>query len=337
MRTNKAAVIHTLIWIVLLLVLFFVNARGQNEETAIVVFLFGGLNIAVFYFQYFLINPLFIGGHKYARTIAYMTAVLVVSVAIKYAVALQFESFILRYGDDHDKVFTPLQYTVAAAITSLFFMMLSTAVYVIIDNFVQRQHRKNLENEKLNAELAFLKSQINPHFLFNSLNNIYSLAYQKSDKAPEAILKLSEIMRYMLYESNEDTVLLADEINYLHNYIELQKLRFKEQIFVVLQVEVDEAENQRIMPLLLISFLENAFKHGVSTDADNPIRITIKGADGRLHFKAENAKSHLNKDQTRGVGLHNLKRRLQLGYPDRHTIHVVESADYYSGELFLYL
>src|SRR5690606_31641511 len=101
MRTNKAAVIHTLIWIVLLLVLFFVNARGQNEETAIVVFLFGGLNIAVFYFQYFLINPLFIGGHKYARTIAYMTAVLVVSVAIKYAVALQFESFILRYGDDH--------------------------------------------------------------------------------------------------------------------------------------------------------------------------------------------------------------------------------------------
>ncbi|WP_353184910.1 sensor histidine kinase [Parapedobacter lycopersici] len=337
MRTNKAALTHILIWFFLMLVLFFVNARGQNKETAVIVFLFGALNIAVFYFQYFLVNPLFVADSKYGRTIAYMAAALIVSVAIKYALALQYESFILRYGDNHDKVFTPVQYIVAAAITSLFFMMLSTAVYVIIDNFVQRQHRKNLENEKLNAELAFLKSQINPHFLFNSLNNIYSLAYQKSDKAPEAILKLSEIMRYMLYESNEDTVLLAAEINYLYNYIELQKLRFKEKIYVALEVDVDDAENHRIMPLLLISFLENAFKHGVSTDAEKPIRIGIRVADGRLHFKAGNAKNHLNKDQTRGVGLHNLKRRLQLGYPDRHTIHIVESEDYYSSELFLYL
>src|SRR5690606_19778919 len=123
------------------------------------------------------------------------------------------------------------------------------------------------------------------------------------------------IMRYMLYESNEDAVLLTDEINYLHNYIELQKLRFKEKIFVDLQVDIDQADH-RIMPLLLISFLENAFKHGVSTDEHKPIRIVIKVASGRLHFKAENAKSHLNKDQTKGVGLNNLKRRLQLGYPD---------------------
>src|SRR5690606_32500898 len=125
-------------------------------------------------------------------------------------------------------------------ITGLFFMLLSAAVYSISANFKNREHRKNLENEKLNAELAFLKSQINPHFLFNSLNNIYSLAYQKSDKTPEAILKLSEIMRYMLYESNEETVLLTEEINYLQHYIELQKLRFKENVYVELNVDVDD-------------------------------------------------------------------------------------------------
>lgn len=336
MLANKAALIHISIWFFLLLVLFFVNGRGQNEETVIVVFLYGAFNIAIFYTQYFLINPLFIRDNKYWRAIGYMALVLAVSAVIKYAVALQYEESILRYGDHQDKIFTPFQYLVAASITGLFFMMLSTAVYVIVDNFVQRQHRKNLENEKLNAELAFLKSQINPHFLFNSLNNIYSLAYQKSEKTPEAILKLSEMMRYMLYESNEDAVLLTDEINYLHNYIELQKLRFKEKIFVDLQVDIDQADH-RIMPLLLISFLENAFKHGVSTDEHKPIRIVIKVSSGRLYFKAENAKSHLNKDQTKGVGLNNLKRRLQLGYPDQHTINIVESEHYYSSELFLYL
>src|SRR5690606_3460241 len=116
--------------------------------------------------------------------------------------------------------------------SGLFFMLLSTAVYVIPSNLKTSEDRKNLETEKLNAELAFLRSQINPHFLFNSLNNIYALAYKESDKTPEAILKLSDIMRYMLYESNEDSVLLEEEIDYLKSYIELQKLRFKEKVHV---------------------------------------------------------------------------------------------------------
>ena len=337
MHTKKVALIHIAVWLALLLILFFASGHERYVESAVVVFLYGALNISLFYVQYFLINPLFVGGHEYKRAAVYMIGLLILSVAVKYAVALWFASFILHYGDRLDKTYTPFQYTAAAAITSLLFMMLSLATYVIIDNFVQRQHRKNLENEKLSAELAFLKSQLNPHFLFNSLNNIYALAYLKSDKAPEAILKLAGIMRYMLYESNEDTVSLADEINYLRNYIELQKLRVKEEVFVVLQVEIDAPENHRIMPLLLISFLENAFKHGVSTDAGRPIRIAMRLTDNQLHFKAENAKNQQNKDQTPGVGLRNLRRRLQLGYPDRHTVHVVESADYYSGELLLYL
>lgn len=334
MRANKLALIHVLVWLILLAVFFLVSERGHREETTIVVLLYGAFNIGIFYFQYFLINPVFIRDNRYWQAIGYMVGLLLASIAVKYAVALQFEEFILQYHDN--EVITPLQYILSAFFVGLFFMMLSVAVYVISDNFSQRQHRKNLENEKLNAELAFLKSQINPHFLFNSLNNIYSLAYQKSEQTPTAILKLAEIMRYMLYESNEDTVLLTDEIDYLHNYIELQKLRVKGDSFVDLDVQIDRTDH-RIMPLLLISFLENAFKHGVSADALKPIRITINVTNGRLHFKVENAKSHSNKDQTRGIGLINLKRRLQLGYPDRHTINIVESEHHYSSELFLYL
>jgi len=338
MLRNKAVWIHALVWVVILAVLFFTSLRGNARETAVIFLLYGALNIAIFYIHFFLVNPLLMDARRYWKALVYVLAILVISVSVKYAVALQFDEFVLKYRDQNNDVrpIGPMQYIVSASIVGLLFMMLSTAVYSVMANFRNWEKQRSLENEKLNAELAFLKSQINPHFLFNSLNNIYSLAYQKSDKTPEAILKLSEIMRYMLYESNEETVMLDDEINYLQNYIELQKLRFKENVYVDLKVSIDEHDH-RIMPLLLISFLENAFKHGISTDAAKPIRITIHVHEGRLHFKAENAKSHVNKDQTKGVGLTNLRRRLQLGYPGRHTIEIIETDDYYTGELFLYL
>lgn len=338
MLRNKAVLTHGLVWLALLLVLFLINVREHPSHAVILILLYGALNLIIFYVHYFVVNPLLIGTGRYWRAIGYMTLLLAISITIKYGIALYYEDIILQYrdSDGQQKILTPAQYTAAALLSGLFFMLLSTAVYVISSNFKTSEDRKNLETEKLNAELAFLRSQINPHFLFNSLNNIYSLAYKKSDKTPEAILKLSEIMRYMLYDSNEKTVLLEDEINYLENYIELQKLRFKEKVHVDLHVDMDK-EGHRIMPLLLISFLENAFKHGVSTDADKPIRIAISVQNGRLHLKTENAKNRVNKDQTKGVGLTNLKRRLQLGYPDRHTIHVVESEHYYSSELFIYL
>lgn len=242
----------------------------------------------------------------------------------------------MRYGDDHEKLLTKEQYFTSALVVTLFFMLIGYAFRLATTSYQMEQSRKTLETEKLNAELAFLKSQINPHFLFNSLNNIYSLAYQKSDKAPEAILKLSEIMRYMLYESNDDKVSLEDEINYLENYIELQKLRVKEQVYLELHINIDNYQH-RIMPLLVISFLENVFKHGVATDKEHPIRITVEVQNNRLHFKAQNKKNRLNKDKSGGIGLINLKRRLELGYPDKHTFIIQDNDDFYSSELFVYL
>jgi two-component system, LytTR family, sensor kinase len=203
-----------------------------------------------------------------------------------------------------------------------------------MDWFVNEKIKTTLENEKLSAELAFLKSQINPHFLFNTLNNIYSLAYQQSDKTPAAILKLSEIMRYMLYESNDDKVDLSKEIRYLENYIELQRLRFKNQTFVNLKI-CGDAGNQKLMPLVLISFVENAFKHGVADDESHPINISISIEPFRLKFTVDNKVNNLNKDETGGIGLINVKRRLDLFYKDHYKLIVNNELGIHSSELVL--
>jgi len=294
------------------------------------------INISIFYGTYFFLAPYFTDKRNYLKgTIGFFAGLLSFSF-LKLAIALLNRDIVMRYGDRMEKMLTSGEYLSSSIAITFFFILLGYAFRLITNSYQMEQTRKTLETEKLNAELAFLKSQINPHFLFNSLNNIYSLAYQKSDKAPEAILKLSEIMRYMLYESNDDKVSLEDEINYLENYIALQRLRVKEHVYLELSITIDNYEH-RVMPLMVISFLENVFKHGVTTDKDHPIRITVEVENGRLYFKAQNKKSRLNKDKTGGIGLTNLKRRLELGYPDRHTFIVKDNDDYYSSELFVYL
>jgi LytS/YehU family sensor histidine kinase len=226
------------------------------------------------------------------------------------------------------------QYYIGAVFTGVFFVFLSTAFKFSVDWFLNEKVRKNLESEKLIAELAFLRSQINPHFLFNSLNNIYSLAYQKSDKAPEAIMKLSEIMRYMLQESNEPRVKLAREIRYLENYIELQKLRFKGQAYIELSISGEYSE-QVIAPLILISFVENAFKHGMASDPESPIKININILQNDLQFDIWNKKSLFNKDESSGIGLSNVKRRLDLLYAHQYDLSISEDIDTYYCKLSL--
>lgn len=329
-------VYHILVWLILVILLFLTDDDKTNLKHIFFYILYSLTNIGIFYITYFLIAPYFLGNKRYLKgTISAICFLLFLAFG-KLVVAVYNKDVLMRYGDHHEKLITNSEYFLSAIIITLFFMLLGYAFRLAINSYQMEQARKRLETEKLNAELAFLKSQINPHFLFNSLNNIYSLAYQKSDKAPEAILKLSEIMRYMLYESNDEKVSLEDEINYLENYIDLQKLRVKEQVYLELKVNVDNFQH-RIMPLLVISFLENVFKHGVATDKDHPIRITVEVQNNRLHFKAQNKKSRLNKDKSGGIGLTNLKRRLELGYPDKHTFIVHDSDDFYSSELFVYL
>lgn len=215
-------------------------------------------------------------------------------------------------------------------------VLISTAVRLTEDWLKMKKDKQVLEQQNTQAELALLKSQLNPHFLFNTLNSIYSLAYQKSDKAPDAILKLSEVMRYMLYDSEDKLVLLEKELQYLHSFVDLQKARFKENIYVDLLVE-GRITNQRITPVLLIAFVENAFKHGVLNDAADPVLIHVIAEGNDLQLNVQNRINHQQKDQTGGIGLPNIYRRLELLYPGRHTLNIKENDTHYICELSLQL
>lgn len=201
-----------------------------------------------------------------------------------------------------------------------------------------RGRLREVESEKQKAELSYLKAQINPHFLFNSLNSIYSLSIEKSDNTPEAIVKLSGMMRYMLEESDKKMVPLDHEIEYITNYIDLQKLRLGNSVKLEHAVS-GETVGYLIVPLMLIPFVENCFKHGVNAEEDPEIRIRIDVRKNVLYFSAWNTKVHIgNKNsKRRGLGVENTRKRLRLAYPGKHELLIEDTKDHYSVSLSISL
>ena len=222
--------------------------------------------------------------------------------------------------------------------TVLFLLVLSfgTCISVTQRWLSSEQNKKETENEKLNTELSFLKSQINPHFFFNTLNNIYSLAIVKSEQTAPAVMKLSSIMRYILSETEKDFVPLQNEIEFTKNYIELQQMRLTDKVYVVFNTTgvIDE---MHIAPLLFIPFVENAFKYGVSTKEATTIDIKIHATAHQIVFEAKNTiatniSTHL--DST-GIGINNAKRRLALLYPGKHQLNISTQDNTYQVSLHI--
>lgn len=197
--------------------------------------------------------------------------------------------------------------------------------------FSNQQITNSLKQEKLAAELKFLKAQIHPHFLFNTLNNLYALTLKKSSKAPEVVLKLSELLDYMLYECNVSKVSLEKEVNMLENYIALEKIRYGDDLKINFNVDKSVKEIL-ISPMLLLPLVENAFKHGVSGEIyEKWIRIELKAKDQVLEFSIENNRdiSSTNNKQsyTEGIGLKNVIRRLELVYHKKHQLKIEDKGD----------
>jgi hypothetical protein len=186
---------------------------------------------------------------------------------------------------------------------------------------------KRAEKEKLGTQLAFLRAQINPHFLFNTLNSIYALALEKSDQAPTAVVKLSGMMRYVLNDTGKDFVSLQEEITYVRDYIALQEIRFGEGIKLEFAVN-GSAIGKRIAPLVLIPFIENAFKYGINAEEAAFIAIHIEIGEQQLHLQVFNkkVKVQLLPDQRSGLGIENTRARLQLLYPGTHTLSITDTA-----------
>jgi hypothetical protein len=195
---------------------------------------------------------------------------------------------------------------------------------------------KQTEREKLNTELSYLKTQINPHFLFNTLNSIYSLALEKSDYTATAVVKLSGLMRYITTESSNDFVALEKEINYISDYFELQRFRFGSSVNMSFTVS-GETEGKRIAPLLLIPFVENAFKHGVNPEENTMIDIQIIISIDILLMTIKNNKVNLLLDpqQRSGLGVGNTAQRLELIYPGKHSLKIQDENNEFIVELMI--
>lgn len=227
--------------------------------------------------------------------------------------------------------FDGVQFFFAYSIASLFFFGLIRHIYHYIK---LKQNEQNLRLEKQEAELNYLKSQTNPHFLFNTLNNIYALTRDKSDLAPESVLRLSKILRFMLYESSEDYVAIEQELKIITDYIALEKLRYDESLLVNFTHDIEDLK-QPVPPLLLIPLVENAFKHGVSETRQNPyvnIQISVHQKQILLSVKnsAESVKSATEIKEN--IGLSNLRRQLELLYKEYH-LSVYQHNDEFIAEL----
>lgn len=199
---------------------------------------------------------------------------------------------------------------------AIIYIALGTLLFLFDNQLRQQKNVEELRQKNKDAELQFLRTQIQPHFLFNTLNNIYSLVYDKSAAAPSAVLHLSELMRYLLYEKKA-TVELAEEWKYIQHFVALQRLRFDYELEVVEHLEGDW-QTKRIPPYLIIPFLENAFKHG--DFRKGKLHLSITGHSNLFGFEIRNPIGQLQKDANGGIGLDNVRRRLQLLFPERHEL-----------------
>jgi LytS/YehU family sensor histidine kinase len=251
----------------------------------------------------------------------------------------QFVSFYLE-RDFFATAFDPIRmYNTITFYSTLFFtVMLKTTK----DYFKSNLHGLHLEKEKLKLEkdnvqleLRFLKSQINPHFFFNTLNNIYSLIEDKDEHAASILLQLSDLMRYGLYESNQHLIPLERELKFVQDYVELERIRHKDNVSINLNIQ-NRSKNLSIPPLILATFIENAFKYGINTTIGASwVTIDVAVEASTLVFKVENSKPlKLASEVTQGgIGILNVRRRLELLYPDHYTLQIRNSASYFSVAL----
>ena len=226
-------------------------------------------------------------------------------------------------------------------VSKLFFFLIYTTGTGMAFFFLRRSmlfQKKNSEKEKLQKEmeLNYLKEQVNPHFLFNSLNSIYSLSKQQSPETPELVMQLSDLMRYQLESAKKDSVLLKEELEFIENYLLLEEKRLSDRCSIEFVLE-SHFKDLKISPMLLIPFVENAVKHGAqSTNEKSNIDITVSLKDSSFLFSVINSKPKtLSENSRKGLGLENVKKRLQLLYPDTHNLEIIEKETEYQIKLTL--
>jgi len=332
--------IHVIVWGLLLTVFFFPSYQVIKSFTSITgnislfpIISLSLINISVFYFNYFILIPKLLLLKRYLLYAIILTTSIIMFFVLS---GLFFELF--DFKPDQLASINPVLVKIKPIFKTNAFLMLTISILASIALSINN-HLRQTEKEKLSAQISSLKSQINPHFLFNTLNNIYATAIDKSPQTADMIDRLSEMMRYTMKETQNDFVPLDEEINYINNYIELQKLRLDSKIIFNYTIEGEFAELQ-IAPMLLIPFVENAFKHGVNSEQNSNIRINIKANESELHLLVANNKVNIQsgiKENRSGLGIKNTKHRLVFIYPSKHLLTIKETENDFTVSLHINL
>lgn len=330
----QQVLVHTFLWVIfygLMLYPFISQFRTIPPDFPIRLLLI----IILFYFNYFYLVPNLL--LKKGTSIYIITSLLIIVVIT----TLIYSSFPLRPPKDFPPFVKPRDMLPRRLLASMIIMAVPLVISTMLRLYVEWRKNEDLrkigENEKIHSELQFLKTQLNPHFLFNSLNAIYSLSVKKSSDTSEAIISLSELMRYMLYEANKNFVPLHKELEYIKNYVQLQRLRLADSENVTLKIS-GEDKGKVIPPLLFISFIENAFKYGTDYKGKTNVRINLSIKEESIHLYVMNKIGVFKKkSKSSGVGLKNIRNRLALLYPSSHILLVNNDEESYTVDLTLNL
>lgn len=335
MKRGQIVAIHLVFWITFVIIPFFMFSFGGfrlSPETYYFM-IQNVFNAIVFYLAYFFIIPFIIKRYSLVTLLSAGLTFLVVFSLTRFTVNPSLKEWLGAFQR------WPVSNNMSAFYAffwTLMFSFYAVIIYLSIEWFRERRRRFELVREKQKSEIDLLKSQMNPHFMMNTLNNLYSLVYSGSGHASDAVIKLSDIMRYMLYETHDDYVPLESEIKYLRSYIDLQLLRYSNKDFIEIETEGDPT-GRMIAPMLLVPFVENAFKHGNKNLPGMGISIRLSIEEERIIFNVSNFKAakNINKVNESGVGLNNITKRLELQYPDKHLLEITDGLDHFNVHLIL--
>lgn len=327
--------IHTLVWLLLLVIPYVTTDQVFNSLDATsdlkylsLCLILSAVLIVTFYFNYFFLIPKFLLTQKYWFYFSFLLLTIVI-VLVLYGIIFFISDFspeILAKKNPIAEKIIPV-----IVINAIFLWLLAIASTILLAAY---DRLKQTEEEKLSAQIASLKSQINPHFLFNTLNNIYATAIDTAPKAADMIDKLSEMMRYTMKDTQQNLVLLEDEVNYINNFIELQKLRLDRSVKLE-YYSLEDAKTFQIAPMLLIPFIENAFKYGVNSEQKSHIRIELEMNKTQFQLSVVNNKVNIQQEisESTGLGIENTKHRLNLIYPSKHLLVINDSQKEFSVSL----
>ena len=340
MKIKRLAIaVHVLVWVLLLVVpyvstdqIFSSLDPESDTKYLLLCFVLSAVLLIIFYFNYFLLIPRYLLTKKYWRYCLFLLLAIVIAFLLLSTTFLLSDFNPETLARKHPAIEKIIPVIIINALSLWLLAIVSSILWTVYNRL------KQTESEKLSAQIASLKSQINPHFLFNTLNNIYATAIDDSPKAADMVDKLSEMMRYTMKDIQQDFVLLEDEINYISNFIELQKIRLDRSV----RLEYNSLENVppvKIAPMLLIPFIENAFKHGVNSEQKSRIKVEITMNNSEIQLRVLNNKVNVQRDisERSGLGIENTKHRLNLIYPSRNLLVINDSEKEFFVSLYINL